>query len=101
MQWHILDAIFYDVGNKMTKNSKWQNNEKRITTDGTALFVQVILDRRNKDSLITWVKEVRRYLVHNSQGEHIIIILPFLMNKHQSASSTVKWTQLSPYLKFN
>jgi hypothetical protein len=50
MQWHILDAIFYDVGNKMTKNSKWQNNEKRITTDGTALFVQVILDRRNKDS---------------------------------------------------
>jgi hypothetical protein len=66
--------------------------------------VQVILDRRNKDSLITWVKEVRRYLVHNSQGEHIITILPFLMkikSKHQSASSTVKWTQLSPYLKFN
>jgi len=71
---------------------------RRLNTDETALFVQVILDRRNKDSLITWVKEVRRYLVHNSQGEHIIIILPFLMNKHQSA---IKWTQLSPYLKFN
>ena len=43
---------------------------RRLNTDGTALSVQVILDRRNKD----WIDnmgEVRCYLfpVHNSQGK--------------------------------
>ena len=43
---------------------------RRLNTDGTALSVQVILDRRNKE----WIDnmgEVRCYLypVHNSQGE--------------------------------
>jgi hypothetical protein len=43
---------------------------RRLNTDGTALSVQVLLDRRNKE----WIDnmgEVRCYLypVHNSQGE--------------------------------
>jgi hypothetical protein len=52
---------------------------RRLNTDGTALSVQVILDRRNKE----WIDnmgEVRCYLypVHNSQGKNVIIILPSL-----------------------
>jgi hypothetical protein len=46
---------------------------RRLNTDGTALSVQVILDRRNKE----WIDnlgEVRCYLypVHNSQGKQIV-----------------------------
>ena len=48
---------------------------RRLNTDGTALSMQVTLDRRNKE----WIDnmgEVRCYLkpVHNSQGKNVIIL---------------------------
>ncbi len=50
---------------------------RRLNTDGTALSVQIILDRRNKE----WIEnmgEVRCYLypVHNSKGMCVVVCCP-------------------------
>jgi|AntRauTorckE5430_2_1112549.scaffolds.fasta_scaffold02047_7 hypothetical protein len=60
------------------------NSIDSFLQEWNALFVQVILDRRNKEGLHNmW------YLVHNSQGKHVIITLPLLM--------LIK-SQLSPHI---